>query len=48
MNGIDKIVETKTREATFSGDLLYLSESIKLKTAEGIENCRIIIFAISP
>ena len=30
ITGIDKIVDTKTIEATFSGDLLYLSARIKL------------------
>lgn len=47
ITGIDKIVDTKTIEATFSGDLLYLSARIKLNTAAGIEYCNIKIFEIS-
>ena len=46
ITGIDKIVDTKTIEATFSGDLLYLSARIKLNTAAGIEYCNIKIETI--
>tara|TARA_Y100001970_G_C13725460_1_gene598783 strand:+ start:469 stop:636 length:168 start_codon:yes stop_codon:yes gene_type:complete len=44
--GIDIIVETKTIEAIFSGDLLYRSARIKLNTAAGIEYCNIRILEI--
>ena len=45
ITGIEIIVDAKTIDATFSGDLLYLSARIKLNTAAGIEYCTIITCA---